>query len=72
MMYRIRIDKILIDEPNSMFLGYAGSLFIGFIIATLGFYFGLKRGPVILMSFPVLIILLPAIDTLIVMATRLM
>ena len=57
--------------PASMFLGDAGSLYLGFIIATLGFTFGLRRGPVVLMSFPILIIMLPAIDTLIVMGTRL-
>lgn len=57
--------------PASMFLGDAGSLYLGFIIATLGFTFGLRRGPVVLMSFPILIIILPALDTFIVMGTRL-
>jgi UDP-GlcNAc:undecaprenyl-phosphate GlcNAc-1-phosphate transferase len=58
--------------PASIFMGDAGSLFVGFTVASLSLVSSLAhtRGVVSVLLFPVLILLVPIFDTILVTITR--
>jgi UDP-GlcNAc:undecaprenyl-phosphate GlcNAc-1-phosphate transferase len=61
------------SPPAKIFMGDAGSLFLGFFLAGVSLVsdYAYTRGVVALLAFPILLVLVPILDTAFVAATRL-